>query len=385
LRHGAIIKLAEATEQSFTILCGEAPSPAFTAILRRAVTNQALASGTDGTFWVIAYPFRIPDGRQLVIAQYSSQGTPHWGSWPRVFVPFCVCGFVAISLAYFFSRPVRELRSVVRSFAAGNLDTRVRAPSLRLAGTNEIRSLMVDFNQMADRIAGLVEAQKLLLRDVSHELRSPLGRISVALEMARDQASPAAELHLKRIEDEANQLNLLITELLSLSSLESLRKPTTAIPISMEDLIDACLPNLKFEASARGCFISLDATVDATVVVSPNLVGRAIENVVRNAIRYSPTGATVELEVATENYRTSSFAVLRIMDRGPGIPEEFREAVFRPFVRVDASRSEDTGGFGVGLAIAERAIHLHGGSIRALPRSSGGLTIEIVLPVKSSH
>jgi two-component system sensor histidine kinase CpxA len=390
-RPDASIKLAQPAGNGFTILCGEPASPAFTAILQRALTNQDLVSGQDGAYWVIAFPFRISDGRQLVIAQYSHQANPRWWHSPRVFIPLAVCALVALLLAYFFSRPVRELRSVVRSFAAGRLDARVSAQSLRLAvtGTNEIRSLMVDFNHMADRMAGLMEAQKLLLRDVSHELRSPLARLSVALELARDQASAPAEVHLQRIEDEANLLNQLIGELLSLSSLESLHKPLSVETVSLVHLIETHLPNLQFEAGARGCSVSLNALADPTVAVDPELMGRAIENIVRNAIRYSPAGAGVELEVDCRNQPAQSsapvrIAVVRIMDRGPGVPEHLREAIFRPFVRVDASRSGSTGGFGVGLAIAERAVHLHGGEIGALPRPGAGLIIEVRIPARDS-
>jgi two-component system sensor histidine kinase CpxA len=266
------------------------------------------------------------------------------------------------------------------------MDARVTEPRLRLgaAGTNEIRSLMVDFNRMADRIASLMAAQKLLLRDVSHELRSPLARLSVALELARDEAPASVEIQLQRIEEEANQLNRLIGELLSLSSLESLRNPISAEPVSLVHLIETHLPNLKYEARARGCEISLNALANPTVVVDLELMGRAIENIVRNAIRYSSAGDRVELEVTSRKEQTTSSAVLHIMDRGPGVPENMRDAIFRPFVRVDASRNDSTGGFGVGLAIAERAVHLHGGKIRALPREGGGLTIEIRLPAQGT-
>jgi two-component system sensor histidine kinase CpxA len=395
-RPDALIKLAQPAGNGFNILCGEPASPAFTAILQRALTDQGLASGQDGAYWVIAFPFRIPDGRQLVIAQYSRQANLPWWHSSRMFIPLAVCGLVALLLAYFFSRPVRELRSVVRSFAAGRLDARVSAQSLRLAvtGTNEIRSLMVDFNRMADRIAGLMEAQKLLLRDVSHELRSPLARLSVALELARDQAPASVEAHLQRIEDEANLLNQLIGELLSLSSLESLHNLLAVETVSLVHLIETHLPNLQFEAGARGCSVSLNALADPTVAVDPELMGRAIENIVRNAIRYSPAGAGVELEVDCRNEPAQSsppqscaaarIAVVRIMDRGPGVSEHLRKAIFRPFVRVDASRSGSTGGFGVGLAIAERAVHLHGGAIRALPRPGAGLIIEVRIPARNS-
>jgi two-component system sensor histidine kinase CpxA len=383
---GTLIKLAQPADNGFSLLCGGTVSPAFSAVLRKAMNTQALASGPDGAYWVIAYPFLTPDGHSLVIAQYSLQAGTPLRPWVKMLVPLAVCGLVSLLLAFFFSAPVRELRSVVRSFAAGRMDARVSEPRLRLgaAGTNEIRSLMVDFNQMADRIASLMEAQKLLLRDVSHELRSPLARLSVALELARDQAPAPVEIQLQRIEDEANQLNRLIGELLSLSSLESLRNPISALPVSLVHLIETHLPNLQFEAKARGCDISLNALADPTVVVDPELMGRAIENIVRNAIRYSGTGDRVELEVTSQKEQSASSAVLHIMDRGPGVPENMRNTIFRPFVRVDASRNDSTGGFGVGLAIAERAVHLHGGRIQALPREGGGLTIEIRLPAQEN-
>jgi two-component system, OmpR family, sensor histidine kinase CpxA len=385
-RAHAYIKLAQPDGNSFTVLCGGAPSPAFTKVLHKAMATQALATGTDGAYWVIAYPFRTSGGDQLVIAQYSLQATRYGIPWVKMFIPFAVCGLVALSLAYFFSRPVRELRSVVRRFADGRLDARVPESKLRLptSGANEIHSLMVDFNQMADRIAGLMEAQKLLLRDVSHELRSPLARLSVALELARDQAPATVEIHLQRIEDETNQLNLLIGQLLSLSSIESLRKPVTVKTVALVHLVEAHLPNLQFEARARGCSVSLSALAHPMVAVDPELIGRAIENIARNAIRYSPVGGVVEIEVSSVEEQKRSSAMVRIMDRGPGVPEEMRTAIFHPFVRVDASRNENTGGFGVGLAIAERAILLHGGQIQALPRTGGGLAIEIRLQAKAA-
>jgi two-component system sensor histidine kinase CpxA len=377
----AYIKLAQPTGDGFTVLCGGAPSPDFTKVLRKAMATQALASGSDGAYWVIAYTFRPPNSGPLVIAQYSLQATQYGLPWAKLLVPLAVCGLIALLLAYFFSRPVRELRSVVRSFANGRLEARVPESKLRLpaAGANEIHSLMVDFNQMADRITGLMKAQKLLLRDVSHELRSPLARLSVALELARDQAPAPVEVHLQRIEDEANQLNLLIGQLLSLSSIESLRNPVTVETVALVHLVEAHLPNLQFEASARGCSVSLSALAHPVVAVDPELIGRAIENIARNAIRYSPVDGMVEIEVSSVDEQGRTNAVVRIMDRGPGVPEEMLTAIFRPFVRVDTSRNGGTGGFGVGLAIAERAILLHGGQIQALPRAGGGLTIEIRL------
>jgi two-component system sensor histidine kinase CpxA len=408
---GTLVKLAQVMPNGFELLCGGKPSPAFTAVLQRAVDTHSLASGPDGEYWVIAYPFRPPQdpeaaardsqrpggpqhpeerrelsaGPQLMIAQYSPMAHRNPSPWMKVLIPLAVCAAAGLLLAYSFSRPVQELRSVVRSFASGNLDARVPEAGLRLAaaGSYEIHSLMVDFNQMAERIAGLMEAQKLLLRDVSHELRSPLARLSVALELTRDEAPSTAEVHLQRIEDEANQLNRLIGELLSLSSLESLHSPLAVKSVSLAHLVEELLGNLQFEAQARKCSVTHSVLADPEIVVDAELMGRAIENIARNAIRYSPADGIVELETTTFREDAKDWAILRIMDRGPGVPENMRKAIFRPFVRVDSSRNENTGGFGVGLAIAERAIHLHGGTITASPRPGGGLIVEVRIPIQS--
>jgi two-component system sensor histidine kinase CpxA len=243
---------------------------------------------------------------------------------------------------------------------------------------------MHDFNHMAERLESLVDAQKLLLRDVSHELRSPLSRLSVALELAREDAEPAMTAHLERIQREAERLNLLIGQLLTLSSMEALDRIEKFKPLLLNRMIERLIPDAEFEATQRECAVVFHADSDFWVRGNEDLLYRAVENVVRNAVRYTKSGSGVDIQLTTVNGREAGKVRIDVSDRGPGIPSDQRDAIFRPFYRVDSARSPETGGFGVGLAIAERAIRLHKGEMSALARDGGGTTIRITLPRSST-
>jgi two-component system sensor histidine kinase CpxA len=239
---------------------------------------------------------------------------------------------------------------------------------------------MHDFNHMAERLESLVDAQKLLLRGVSHELRSPLARLSVALELAREDSDPAAAPHLDRIERETERLNLLIGQLLTLSSMEALEEVANRKPLSLNSIIERMLPDAEYEARQRECTVAFHADDQCTISGNQELLYRAIENVIRNAIRYTENGTEVEIRLAESMKNGSRQVEIDVSDRGPGIPENQREAILRPFYRVDYARSPKTGGFGVGLAIADRAVRLHHGAMSAANREGGGATFRITLP-----
>jgi two-component system sensor histidine kinase CpxA len=266
--------------------------------------------------------------------------------------------------------------------ARGKLRARVAAPSsqFRLFSGDEFVALMHDFNHMAERLESLVDAQKLLLRDVSHELRSPLSRLSVALELAHEDAGPAMTAHLERIRREAERLNLLIGQLLSLSSMEALEKIENFEPLSLNGLIERLIPDAEFEAKQRDCSIVFHADREFWVEGNDDLLYRAVENVVRNAIRYTAAGSGVEISLAPAGGKETRQVRIDIGDRGPGIPSDQLDAIFRPFYRVDSARSPETGGVGVGLAIADRAVRLHKGELSAIPREGGGTIFRITLP-----
>ncbi len=304
-------------------------------------------------------------------------------AFPQLPVSIVVGGLTTFALVLLFTRPVAQLRKAARELATGKLHARVPTPSSqsKVFSGDEFDALMHDFNHMAERLESLVDAQKLLLRDVSHELRSPLSRLSVALELAREDAEPAMAAHLDRIERETGKLNLLIGQLLTLSSMEALERHESFKPLSLNQLIETLIPDAEFEAHQRQCSVIFHANAECTVLGNQELLYRSIENVVRNAIRYTESGTEVEIELSAVSTHGTRVAQIAVSDRGPGIPADQLQAVFRPFHRVDYARSPDTGGFGVGLAIAERAVRLHQGDMSAAVREGGGTTIRMTLPM----
>jgi two-component system sensor histidine kinase CpxA len=179
-----------------------------------------------------------------------------------------------------------------------------------------------------------------------------------------------------RAELESSRLNALIGELLSLSSMEALHQVPAPELVCLSDLVDEIMPDLIFEAEARDCKIAHLNRATCSVLGNSNLLRRALENVIGNAVRYSPADGHIIVETSQDADRS----VVRVCDSGPGVPEESLTAIFRPFYRIDAARQSTTGGFGVGLAIADRAIQIHRGSIRAFNRDGGGLCVELALP-----
>ena len=316
---------------------------------------------------------------------------PYREELPRLVISLIVSVLVTFGITMVITRPIGSLREAARQLAAGNLRARAKWPkgkANRKTG-DELWGLVYDFNEMADRMESLVDAQMLLLRDVSHELRSPLARLSVALELAREEAQPGMEDQLNRIEREAERLNSLIGQLLSLSHLESTTRLPDRLRVSLRDVVMELLPDMDYEAQRRNCSVSFVGGKQADgqmkglgeVLGSPELLGRAVENVIRNAIAYTAEGTSVEINLFEENRVGTHFAVLQVKDHGPGVPEAALKSIFRPFYRLDLSRQRSTGGYGVGLAITERAVRLHGGAVTARNSSEGGLIVEMRLPV----
>lgn len=324
---------------------------------------------------------------------------PYREELPRLVISLIVSVVVTFGITMVITRPIGSLREAARQLAAGNLRARAKWPKGRQnpKTRDELWGLVYDFNDMADRLETLVDAQMLLLRDVSHELRSPLARLSVALELAREEAQPGTEVQLDRIGREAERLNSLIGQLLSLSHLESTTRLPDRLRISLKDVVAELLPDMDYEAQRRNCGVSFLATLPAEtdkrtgqtdpsnqygeVLGSPELLGRAVENIIRNAIAYTAEGTSVEIQLFEENRVGTHFAVLQVKDHGPGVPEAALKSIFRPFYRLDLSRQRSTGGYGVGLAITERAVRLHGGAVTARNASEGGLIVEMRLPV----
>lgn len=312
---------------------------------------------------------------------------------PRLVIALVVSLFVTSLITILITRPIGLLRAAARQLASGNLRARVNWPKGKKSPKkgDELWALVYDFNNMADRLESVVDAQMLLLRDVSHELRSPLARLSVALELAREEAAPdsmggagGVETQLARIERETERLNTLIGQLLSLSHLESTKQMPEGQAVSLGAVVRELLPDMEFEAQGRHCQVRFAEAAPVEVQGSRELLGRAVENVIRNAIAYTAEGTAVEIRLSREERGGKDFAVLEVRDHGPGVPKDGLKSIFRPFFRLDFSRQRSTGGYGVGLAITERAIRLHGGEVEAVNASEGGLIVAMRLPVAKS-
>jgi len=289
-------------------------------------------------------------------------------------------GLVCYVLAWYLTKPIVRLRAVTRQLANGDLSARTGAPATKTG--DEVASLMRDFDAMAERIETLVKAQSRLLNDISHELRSPLARLNVALGLARQRSGAENTDMLERIELEAIRLNELIAKILTLARLEDGEQQIPETPVSLDELVASVAEDAEFEAQARHCHVQTTIREgDWAVRGNASLLHSAVENVVRNAIRYTQEGKSVEIELASEEAQNGPEAVLRVNDSGPGVPADALEKLFEPFYRLDEARGRLTGGVGLGLAITERAVRFHGGRVCARNRPEGGLQVEIRLPL----
>jgi two-component system sensor histidine kinase CpxA len=296
----------------------------------------------------------------------------------RIAVMILTAGLVCYLLALYLTSPVKKLQATVQAFAEGNLDARV-APGLGMRG-DELADLGREFDRMADHISALISAQKRLLADISHELRSPLARLSVALELARKNSSPAAAPALNRIEREGERLNELVGQLLALTRLESGAERVPAEMVALEELVHQVVEDANFEARPLRKEVRIVQLEKCRIHGSDELLRSAVENVVRNAVRYTPEGTAVEVELRWK----LDTAMLLVRDCGPGVPESDLIHIFEPFYRVSAARDRASGGAGLGLSIAERTVKLHGGTIGAV-NINPGLLVTILLPLAPSE
>lgn len=273
-------------------------------------------------------------------------------------------------LAWYVAKPIRVLKRAFDAAADGQLDTRV-AP-LMGGRRDEIADLGHDFDRMAAQLQAQIAAQRRLLHDVSHELRSPLARMQAAIGLGR-QSPDKQDTMLERIERESARLDTLVGELLTLSRLEA-GASGRAEHLELVELIAGIADDAQFEAEARGRSLVFSGEGECWTWAQSELIHRAFENVIRNAVKYTAEGTQVDVTVQL----SADHVQVVVADRGPGVPADELEAIFEPFHRSDAGT--DAPGFGLGLAIARRALAAHGGQIHAQSREGGGLVVEMVLP-----
>lgn len=327
--------------------------------------------------------FETSSGNEYAVVQRlpSPLDLPPASPWPivaRWMGVLLTSGFVCYGLARYLLAPVTTLSEATRQIADGHLDTRV---SERIGPRgDELSALGSDFDRMATRIEQLLAAQRQLLSDISHELRSPLARLYVALGLARRHVDEPGQEQLDRIELETERLNGLIGELLSLTRLEAGDGRDSLESVELDDIVREVVADADYEARDTNRHVALLRADPARTVGHGELLRRAVENVIRNAVRYTDEGTDVEVDLGLVRSNGSSEAVIRVRDHGPGVPSESLEHLFEPFYRIDEARERRSGGAGLGLSITRRAVKLHNGDIRARNASDGGLVVEIRLP-----
>ncbi len=348
--------------------------------LRTGAVRKDLLVVAPPPRWSVFPPrsFRInqasSNGRYIFVIDISVRSDPTWDVLSFGWI-VAVVVLLVYALAFTLARPIGRLRETVKRFGQGDLTARAQ-----LKRKDEIGDLGAAFDEMADRIQTLLAAERRLLQDVSHELRSPLARLNFALELVRK--NPASDEAFQRVKKEVNRISRLIGDLLQVTRVEgdSLSRNDEAIEFGpfLKEIVEDC----GLEATGRGCRIELQSEgVGAGTGMGEfrgdrELLRRAVENVLRNAIRYSPAGQSVEITARRE----CNELVFTIRDYGPGVPEPELEAIFHPFHRVEEDRNRASGGgVGLGLSIAHRAVLLHHGSISA-SNAAPGLRVQIRLP-----
>lgn len=298
-----------------------------------------------------------------------------WGGMTFVlFTAIVICGFVCYLLSFYLTKPLGSLRLAAKSIAKGNLDTRVSNEIKNRR--DEIADLAHEFDSMAKRIQHLIIAKERLLQDISHELRSPLARLQIAVALFKDSKSKEKDALYKKIETEIGRLDELIGEIFSLAKLFTSQPKLDKSTWPLADLIDEIISDANFEFEKKGSKVLFDKE-NIDILADRKLIYHAIENIIRNALRYTEPDSNVLVTLKKVKGR----AVIEISDCGPGVPEDSLFKIFEPFHRVDTSREKSTGGYGLGLSIAKKAIGLHNGKIQAENINPTGLKVTITLPI----
>lgn len=331
------------------------------------VSHEILS--TSGKFYRLAAVSEKP------ISYFVS--VPLAGLTIRLTVAIFISGLICYLLSLYLTQPLRTLGMAAKSIATGKLHTRVGP--VRGHKKDEIAELSNDFDRMAEQLEALISSKERLLQDISHELRSPIARLNIAIELAKNKTMHLADPEFSRMELESSRLNALIGEILDFARLEKSTTELELAPTNLSALLSDIIYDANYEFGNDAQRLKAGILQPCQLELDKRLIHRAIENIVRNALHY--TSPEQHVYISLQYSEAKDQVYIDVMDNGPGVPEDQLEKIFNPFYRVDSSRTKKTGGYGLGLAIASRAVALHQGDIMAKNIATGGLLVRITLPV----
>ncbi|HEX8834137.1 MAG TPA: ATP-binding protein [Abditibacteriaceae bacterium] len=369
--------------------------PDLTSLVLRAARGSTAEFATKGDEIFGAQAVQLASGNQFVLVAQLQRSRPRTAPLLRMFgdlsplgkmrlaAMFLTSGLVCYGLALYLTSPAIKLRRATRQLASGDLSARVASQMGRRR--DELADLGRDFDQMAERIETLMLSERRLLADISHELRSPLARLNVALDLADGETDEATQGYLNRIRRESERLNEMIGQLLSLSRLESGHARIENHPVDLAKLLNDIVQDADFEAQSRNRRAQIMRSAECSTSGDALLLRSAIENVVRNAVYYTNENSSVEISLeCAPGVAETRQSIITVRDHGPGVPEGNLTDLFRPFYRIEHARDRKSGGTGLGLAISERAVRVHGGTISASNAEGGGLLVKICLPLRGN-
>ncbi|QDQ40940.1 HAMP domain-containing protein [Legionella geestiana] len=357
------------------------PSPAIRNISKNLVSDVLDSGIFKSGNLLVSHEILTPSGTAYRLVALSDKPIAHfiqipWASLAvRLMVATFISGIICYLLSVYLTRPLRSLQQAASALASGKLHTRVGRFSGH--GKDEIAELSIEFDRMAEQMESLIHSKHRLLQDISHELRSPLARLQLAIALGQAKAGPnVAEAEFSRMELECHRLGTLISEILEFARLEKAPGLSQMAACELVPLLKDIVNDANFEFTHSGKKACLEHTLPCVMQMDVRLMRRALENIIRNALAYSPKETSVKVSMA----RMDNEVVIHVDDKGPGVPQDELAKIFDPFYRVDTAREKKTGGFGLGLAIAQEAIRLHHGHIEAHLRPEGGLRVSVFLP-----
>ena len=351
----------------------------FTRNISLARSTQHISVSVKDGIARVALPISSTSGRKYIYAGEIPVGAPGIGK-SAIVVRLCLAFFVSFCICYLLTRyitaPILRLREASRRLAAGDLSTRASESMERR--NDELGMLVRDFNAMAGRIEELISRQQQLIYDISHELRSPLARLNVALDLGRERkGSDSAFDHM---EQDIDCMSEMIGRMLTVAKLDTSSTEVQMTRVDLGELASRVVRSAEFELRERDNAVQFTMRGECFVHGNAELLQSAIENIIRNAVRYTSSDASVEVQLQYVEKDGGLFILFSVRDFGTGVPEAELSNIFRPFYRVANDRDRQSGGAGLGLAIADRVVRVHGGTIHAQNASPHGLRVDILLP-----